>query len=186
MNDNFSCLGPRYKNISQKTLKQSNINYKIGYVKAISGAAMFFNTKKFDFIGGFDQNIFLYFEETDYCKRGSNVSLKAYQLNNVKITHQVGTAVEYEDNKEKEEIKKLCNWHFIWSKYYYYKKMYGLTLAFLYFIPIIIRINFRIFIYSLFKNDKKFIKYYIRWHALKESIKNKKSYMRLELIKKII
>ena len=73
MKDNFSCLGPRYQNISEKTLRQSNRNIDVGYIKAISGAAMFFNTKNFDLIGGFDENIFLYFEETDYCKRGSKL-----------------------------------------------------------------------------------------------------------------
>ena len=45
MKDNFSCLGPRYNNIDKKTLKQSNKNYDIGYVKAISGAAMFLKPK---------------------------------------------------------------------------------------------------------------------------------------------
>ena len=74
MNDNFSCLGPRYKNINNKNFKQSNKNLKIGFVKAISGAAMFFNTKNFDLIGGFDKNIFLYFEETDFCKRGQKIN----------------------------------------------------------------------------------------------------------------
>ena len=41
MKDNFSCLGPRYQNISEKTLRQSNRNIDVGYIKAISGAAMF-------------------------------------------------------------------------------------------------------------------------------------------------
>ena len=56
-------MGPRYANISEKTLKQSDISEEIGYVDAISGAAMFFNAKVFDRIGRFDQNIFLYFKE---------------------------------------------------------------------------------------------------------------------------
>ena len=30
---------------------------------------MFFNKSKFDLLGGFDENFFLYFEETDYCLR---------------------------------------------------------------------------------------------------------------------
>ena len=72
VNDNFSCLGPRYENISEKTLKQSNIKHEMGFINAISGAAMFFNTKNFDLIGGFDENIFLYFDETDYCKEEKN------------------------------------------------------------------------------------------------------------------
>lgn len=30
LKDNFSCLGPRYKNINTKTLKQSNKSFRIG------------------------------------------------------------------------------------------------------------------------------------------------------------
>ena len=139
VNDNFSCLGPRYENISEKTLRQSNRNIDVGYIKAISGAAMFFNTKNFDLIGGFDENIFLYFEETDYCKRGSKLKLYSYQLNKIEILHNVGSSVEYDSAYEKSQIKQLCSWHFIWSKYYFYKKHYGLFLSFIIFLPIIIR-----------------------------------------------
>ena len=45
LNDNFSCLGPRYKNISFKTLKQSNEKKEIDRINSISGASMFFNKK---------------------------------------------------------------------------------------------------------------------------------------------
>ena len=62
---------------------------------------MFFNTKNFDLIGGFDENIFLYFEETDYCKRGSKLKLYSYQLNKIEILHNVGTSVEYDSAYEK-------------------------------------------------------------------------------------
>ena len=30
---------------------------------------MFFKKKNFDLIGGFDENFFLYFEESDFCLR---------------------------------------------------------------------------------------------------------------------
>ena len=86
---------------------QSNKNSDIGYVKAISGAAMFFKTKNFDLIGGFDKNIFLYFEENDYCKRGRKLKLYSYQLNSVGISHNIGTAVEYDSIDEENQIKKL-------------------------------------------------------------------------------
>tara|TARA_B100000575_G_C22738889_1_gene442156 strand:+ start:66 stop:602 length:537 start_codon:yes stop_codon:yes gene_type:complete len=69
LNDNFACIGPRYLNISEKTLKQSNENIEIADIPSISGASMFFNKKNFDHLNGFDENFFLYFEETDYCRR---------------------------------------------------------------------------------------------------------------------
>ena len=179
MNNNFSCLGPRFKNISNKTLKQSDIKSEIGFVKSISGAAMFFYTKNFDYIGGFDQNIFLYFEETDYCRRGIKCSLKAFQLNKIKITHNVGTSVEFKDIEEKNNIKKLTIWHFIWSKFYFYKKHYGKFLSALYFIPIILRTYIKILYFDIFKNIRKKEKYKIRLDGLLSSIKGKKSFKRL-------
>ena len=179
MNDNFSCLGPRYTNIDKKTLKQSNKNFDIGYVKAISGAAMFFNTKNFDLIGGFDKNIFLYFEENDYCKRGRKLKLYSYQLNSVGISHDIGTAVEYESIDEKNQIKKLCSWHFIWSKYYFYNKHYGKILSILYFLPIIARSYIKILFSKFINNPVNEDKYKNRLEAIFASIKGEKSYKRI-------
>lgn len=180
LNNNFSCLGPRYENISEKTLKQSDISKEIGYVNAISGAAMFFNTKVFDKIGRFDENIFLYFEETDYCKRGQKINLNSYQLNKIKIRHDVGTAVEYIDKNEKNRIKLLCSWHFIWSKYYFYKKHYGLIFSLIYFSPILVRSMIKILISKIFKNYFNEEKYKNRFDGLISSIKGLKSFKRIE------
>jgi len=180
LNNNFSCLGPRYDNISEKTLKQSDISKEIGYVNAISGAAMFFNTKVFDKIGRFDENIFLYFEETDYCKRGHKINLNSYQLNKIKIRHDVGTAVEYIDKNEKNRIKLLCTWHFIWSKYYFYKKHYGVIFSLIYFSPILVRSMIKIFISKMFKNYSNEEKYKNRFDGLISSMKGLKSFKRIE------
>ena len=180
LNNNFSCLGPRYENISEKTLKQSDISKEIGYVNAISGAAMFFNTKVFDKIGRFDENIFLYFEETDYCKRGHKINLNSYQLNKIKIRHDVGTAVEYIDKNEKNRIKLLCSWHFIWSKYYFYKKHYGLIFSLIYFSPILVRSIIKILISKMVKNYSNEEKYKNRFDGLISSIKGLKSFKRIE------
>ena len=180
LNNQFSCLGPRYKNINKKTLKQSNTNEEIGSIKAISGAAMFFNCNKFDLIGGFDENFFLYFEETDYCKRGRKINLKPYQLNKMIIGHNVGTAVEFETDEEKNKIKKLCSWHFIWSKYYFYKKNYGNLLSIFLFLPIIFRSVLKIIISYVFNNQNNLEKYKIRINGLTNSILGKKSYKRID------
>ena len=179
LNDNFSCLGPRYKNIDNKNFKQSNIKHKVGFVKAISGAAMFFNTKNFDLIGGFDKNIFLYFEETDFCKRGQKINLFSYQLNNIKIDHFVGNSVEYESDDEKKNIQNLRNWHFIWSKYYYFQKHYGFFVSILFFSPTILRAIFKIFYSYLKKNNQNIIKYKTRLNGLIHSIRGKKSLKRI-------
>ena len=141
---------------------------------------MFFNTKVFDKIGRFDENIFLYFEETDFCKRGRKINLNSFQLNKIKVRHDVGTAVEYVDENEKLKIKLLCSCHFIWSKYYFYKKHYGLIVSLIYFFPILVRSIIKIFISKIFKNYSNEEKYKNRINGLISSIKGLKSFKRIE------
>ena len=66
-------------------------------------------------------------------------------------------------------------------KVLFFNKHYGKILALLYFIPVLIRIIFRMCIYKLL-NSEKFIKYYCRWDGLRASILRQKSYMRPEKI----
>ena len=122
LNDNFGALGPRFENVSEKSHKQSNINDKYGQIESISGAAMFFCTQIFDKNGGFDENFFLYFEETDYCYRSNKNNYKIYQVNSQKVYHEIGTSVETISEEEVNKLKNLFAWHFIWSKFYFIKK----------------------------------------------------------------
>ena len=178
LNNKFSVLGPRFLNTNPKSHKQSNNMHNIAEMQFLSGACMFFNKKNFDLIGGFDENFFLYFEENDFCYRSHRIN-KNYQINYIKIEHDVGKSVEINNLKEELNLKNLRSWHFIWSKFYYFKKHYSFLFAIIYFIPIIIRIKSRIIFYSFKKETSKVEKYKIRWSGLKNSILNKKSYKRI-------
>ena len=46
---------------------------------------MLFNKKIFDIIGGFNENIFLYFEETNFCKRAQKRDIKYFKLMKQKL-----------------------------------------------------------------------------------------------------
>ena len=141
----------------------------------------FFNKKIFFINDCFDKNIFLYWEETDYTKRASKKGFFAYQLNKVKVRHDKGKAVETTNINDSEKLKYLYIWHFIWSKYYFFKKHYGIIFSTIYFIPIFTRIIYRLSIYKN-SNLSKYKKYYYRLDGLKASFLNKKSSMRLEKI----
>ena len=180
--DKFSVIGPHFLNASKKGHYQTNPKYKIKEIHNVHGSTMFFNKKIFNKNKGFDKNIFLYWEETDYTKRASKNGYKAYQLNIVKVKHEKGKAVKTSNPKDIEKLENLYIWHFIWSKFYYFNKHYGKTISLIYFIPILIRILFRISFYKLIKSNK-FTKYYYRWDGLRNSILNKKSLMRLDKIK---
>ncbi len=179
--DKFSVIGPHFINASKKGHYQTNLKYKIKEIHNVHGSTMFFNKKIFNKNKGFDKNIFLYWEETDYSKRAIKNGYKAYQLNIVKVKHEKGKAVKTSNLKDTIRLENLYTWHFIWSKFYYFDKHYGKLLSLIYFSPILIRILFRMFIYKLIKSNK-FTKYYCRWDGLISSILKKKSSMRLEKI----
>ena len=179
LNDNFSSLGPRFINANPRSHIQSDELIDIADMKFISGACMFFKKKTFDLLKGFDENFFLYFEESDFCLRAYKIN-KNYQINNIKVSHKVGTSVTVKNEIEKNELENLYSWHFIWSKFYYHKKNYGLLYSMIYFLPIFFRIIFRIIIYTVTRNYKKREKFITRFEGLIASMKGLKSYKRLK------
>ena len=179
LKDDFLCLGPRFLNVNLKSHKQSNVHIKIARISAINGACMFINKKKFNLLNGFDENFFLFFEENDFCKRGVKKGFKIYQINEVSVIHRSGTSVETSNDIQKNQIEDLRNWHFIWSKFYFNKKHYGFFFSMIYFLPISIRIIFRILIYTLTKNKEKKKKFTVRLDALVTSVKGINSRKRI-------
>ena len=181
IDNKFSVIGPHFLNASKKGHYQTSLKHKIKKIKNVHGSTIFFNKKVFVKNNGFDENIFLYWEETDYTKRAAKNGYSAFQLNIVKVRHEKGKSVQTKNKIEVNKLENLYSWHFIWSKFYYFKKHYGRILAIVYFIPIIIRTLLRITFYKIL-NDTKYIKYLYRWDGLKNSILNNKSSMRLEKI----
>ena len=178
---NIGAIGPRFINVEEKSHKQSDKRKVIGQVKSINGSAMLFDTKMFDKIGGFDENFFLFWEETDYCKRARNKGYKIYQFNKLKIEHKRGvkSGVVNIKTEDIEKYENFYTWHFIWSKYYFFKKHYGIIITSIYFFPIIIRLLIRILIYKMNNDKKKLTKYKNRLDGLFTSLKGKKSINRI-------
>jgi len=177
LNDNFSALGPRYLDVNPKTLKQSKSEEDIAEMRFLSGACMFFNKKNYDLIGGFDNNYFLYFEENDYCLR-SKKFYKNYQINTIKVYHDAGNSVLSKNNNEVMDQRELRSWHFVWSKFYYYRKNYGFLYAITFFMPILIRTILKIYYYKIKTDELNSMKYQIRWSGMISSIKGEKSFKR--------
>ena len=180
----FAALGPRFLGVTKKSHKQSDPNQEIGKVESISGAAMFFDTKTFDEIGGFDENIFLFFEDTDFSHRAKKKGYKFYQINNAKVNHLRGVGnnigvVQIKNNEQINKLENLYSWHFIWSKYYYYKKHYGKIISVVIFFPIVIRILLRIIFYYLINDKVKKEKFKSRMSGFINSFKGKSSSKRL-------
>ena len=177
LHDNFSALGPRYLDVNPKTLKQSKSEDDIAEMRFLSGACMFFCKKNYDFIGGFDNNYFLYFEENDYCLR-SKKFFKNYQINTIKVFHDAGNSVTSRNEDEVKDQRELRSWHFVWSKFYYYRKNYSFFFAVFFFIPIIIRTSFKIIYYLIIRDRINCLKYKNRFSGIISSIKGEKSHKR--------
>ena len=179
----FAAIGPRFTNVSEKSHNQSDINKKIGQINAISGSAILFETKAFDEVKGFDEKIFLFFEENDLCARFVKKKHKIYQLNDVKVFHPKGIkkgVVELED-KNFNMLQNFYGWHYMWSKFYHFKKNKMNLFAYIYFIPILLKICVRILIYKILGTKNKRRKYQMRLKGLINSILCKTSYKRISL-----
>ena len=174
--DKFAAIGPRFLNVNNKSHKQIAENLEFGKIDSIHGSCMFINKDTFLDIGKFDENFFLYFEETDYCYRAKKKGFFSYQINKSKVK-SIGRSVEVAID-ENEYYSNILIWHFIWSKYYFSRKKYGKLLSIIIFLPISIRIMFRIVLYKIIKNELLFKKYKSRFDGLYKSIKGEKSSLR--------
>ena len=171
--NNFAALGPRFLDVKQKSHKQINENLEFGKIDSIHGSCMFVDKDIFFKIGKFDENFFLYFEETEYCYRAKKKGYYSYQINNIKVTTK-GRTVDLEN----ESYSNILIWHFIWSKFYFHKKKYGKLLSLIIFLPLLVRILFKIIFYTITRNEISSIKYKTRFDGLLKSIKGQKSDLR--------
>lgn len=83
----FEKLNPRKANrrgIYEKPIK----------VDFVVGSFMFFRAKSFYEIGGFDNNIFLYYEEMDVCQRLKKINLDAVFFPHLNYVHLIGASTK--------------------------------------------------------------------------------------------
>ena len=136
---------------------------------------MFLNMKEFKDIGFFDENIFIYLEEIDLCKRLKKNNKKIFLAQNVIIHHAGGSSHNAKINFEMELSR---NWHWMWSTFYYHKKYYGFFIALLMVSRKFLSALIKVIFYSiLFDQNKKKI-YFQRLSGLFNSIMGKKSWYR--------
>ena len=176
LKDEFAALGPRFINVNDRSHKQINNKKEFGIIDSIHGSCMFINKKNFEKIGKFDENFFLYFEETEYCYRAKKKNFYSYQINKLKA-QSIGRSVDIQDQSN-QQFSNFLIWHFIWSKYYFNKKKYGKVLTMIMFLPILIRILIRIIFYKITKKERLLKRYTSRLDGLLKSIKGKKSNLR--------
>ena len=169
-------------------------NYKLDYtkdqkfdpitpfkVKSVDGYSMLLNLKKLKQLTNFnffDENIFLYLENDDFCKRIQLINENIFVVPKSKIYHLGGQAV---DPKYKKEIELLRNWHWMWSKFYYNKKHYGYLNATIKILKNLFSAIIKFFFYLIIFNNYKQKIYQMRLSGLINSMIGKKSFFRAKL-----
>ena len=180
----FAILAPissdiDYPNYKLDINKKDSIDYNFPFkVKSIDGFAMLFNKKQLDKRlnkNYFDENFFMYLENDDLCKRIIDRKEVIYIAPMSKIKHLGGKAVS---DKYKDDVEFARNWHWIWSKFYFNKKHYGYSVAFLKGFPKLFSSLIKYIFYSFIKNKIKQKIYFNRISGFLNAAMNKKSWYR--------
>jgi len=156
----------------EKVYKQNKDNIEVKKVDHVPGMAMILNKKKFK--GNyFDENIFLYLEEIDLCKRILDQGENILEIN-VEVNHLGNQSHGSYDL----EMEKSRNWHWMWSNFYYYKKHHNYFYSFLKTLPNFISSGSKFIYYKISNNEKKKLQYKMRFLGLLNSYMLKKSFYR--------
>ena len=176
--DNFTILAPLVENYKYKKVDyvESSImeNKEHKQMSFVPGCAIFFNMEKILQIGFFDENFFLFFEENDIYMRCLKNNHKIYLIQAAKMIHTGEMSV---DKKYDLDIELIRNWHYMWSKFYFYKKHFNIYTAYRetlgHFFSGLVKLLF-----FLFLNKKNYLKYKFRVLGLLNSYLGKKSWKR--------
>lgn len=176
--DNFTILAPLVENYKYKKVDyfESSImeNKEHKQMSFVPGCAIFFNMEKILQIGFFDENFFLFFEENDIYMRCLKNNHKIYLIQAAKMIHTGEMSV---DKKYDLDIELIRNWHYMWSKFYFYKKHFNIYTAYRetlgHFFSGLVKLLF-----FLFLNKKNYLKYKFRVSGLLNSYLGKKSWKR--------
>ena len=171
----FSLISPfaKEKNFGFFQENKKNKNKNVLEVDYVKGFAMLFNTKKIKKFKMFDENIFLYLEEIDLCKRLRKKNHKIYVCKNAKIVH-----IGAKSSNLGFEYEKCRNWHWMWSKVYFDKKHFGTFYAVNKYLFQIIKDIFKLIIFSMMLNRKKVFISYLRLSGVFNSLLGNSSWYR--------
>ena len=178
LKNNFSIISPisNEKNYNLTNKKNKTTTDTITGVDFVKGFAMLINIKEIKKIGMFDENIFLYLEEIDLCRRLRIKNKKIYINKKAKIIH-----LGARSSNLGFEFEKCRNWHWMWSSFYFDKKYNNYLVSISKFIPILILNLFKLFFYSIIPIKNKKLIYFMRVSGIFNSIIGNVSWYRPKL-----
>lgn len=119
LNGDFSIIAPHsndlnYGYFNKNEIQKAKFKNKFLKVDYVKGFAMFINLDKFKNKKIFDDNIFLYLEDIDLCKKVRKNNGNIYVTKNAYIKH-----LSAKSSNIGFEYDKCRNWHWMWSKTYF-------------------------------------------------------------------
>ena len=173
----FAIISPINSDSNYPNYKKSNdsktIDENIISVDYVDGFSMLINKEKIQEENFFDENFFLYLENTELCLRVKKNDQNIYIIKNSIINHLGESSIISKD------LEYLRNWHWMWSKFYFNKKYYGHINALSKVMLNLLSGMFKYVLYSILFNAHKKKIYLMRVCGLYNSIIGKKSWYRI-------
>jgi GT2 family glycosyltransferase len=123
----------------------------------IEGSVMLINKKFINNRVKFDENYFLYFEETDFFFNCIKNKIDVFFLPKIKFQHSGASSVYEKELFWSEKIYLLRQWHYMWSNFYFLKKNFNLFIALKKTMPFFIK-DIIILVVNIFKFNLKMVK----------------------------
>ena len=179
----FTILAPLEKNFANYgmfggRIVNKNLDDAPFKVDFVDGFAMLLNKKQLKEKAYFDENFFMYLENTDLCKRIFNNEGSIFVVPKSIVNHLAAKAV---DKKFADEIEFSRNWHWIWSKFYFNKKHFGFFKAFYEGAPRYFLSMIKFIFYLLINNKKKKKIYFNRASGFYNALLGRSSWYRPNL-----
>ena len=170
-----------FNNKKNKALKELSYNENgLKEVDWITGCSVLINKNKFNLSYFFDDNIFLYFEEIDICRRVKTSGGKVLTSSKLFAKHLGNKGSAATDPDYSIETEMFRNWHWMWSTFYYHKKHYNYFYALVKISGKLVRSFFKMIIYTINYDKKKQTMYYARFLGIINSMMGRKSWYRVK------
>ena len=124
------------------------------------------NKKELKDVGNWDENIFLYYETFDLCRRLRKKKKKIFISKNITTSH-LGS----KSHAPQFEFQSLLNrnWHYNWSKFYYFQKHHGYFFGLRKTLPNLFQSMVKYIKYRFFSKDVKHRLHYAEMSGLLSS-----------------
>jgi len=179
--DEYNLPYGSFDNKKDLSLKEKKYDqYFLKEVDWVVGCSLIIDTKNVDIDNLFDENIFLYFEEIDLCRRIKLNNQKIFNSSLLKVKHLGNRGSAATDPEYSIETEMFRNWHWMWSSFYYHRKYNNYFYAFLMMFGKFIKSMIKAIFFSLFYNKKKQTMYFARFYGLLYAFLGKKSSWRVK------